>query len=94
MLSGKYGPVYLADKATSYIVTTLPDHDFLLPIESELKASLDKITKDMPIETVSQEKTKEALFNECSKKFADKLSPLEWFQNNDSDRIIVLASPV
>lgn len=53
-LSGKFGPVHLSDKVTSYIVTTLPEFDFILPIESDLKASLDKITKEMPIEAISQ----------------------------------------
>ncbi len=57
-LSGKYGSVYIADNVTSYIVTTLPDFDFLLPIESNLKAALDRITKDMPIEDVMQKEIK------------------------------------
>jgi len=33
----------------SYIVTTLPDFEFILPIESNLKATLDRFTKDKAI---------------------------------------------
>lgn len=34
---------------------------------------------------------KKTLFEECGKRFNKEESPLEWFVNNDCDKIIVLS---
>jgi hypothetical protein len=38
-----------------YIITTLPHNEFVLPIESKLKESIEKFTRNMFIEDIKSE---------------------------------------
>jgi hypothetical protein len=49
-LSTKYGPAELVDGHHFYMVTTLPQNEFILPIESKMKEFIEKYSKNRFIE--------------------------------------------
>jgi hypothetical protein len=56
------------------VITTLPQNQFQLPIESKMKEGIEKFTKNMFIEDIQSQ----PLHQQLLERFSQVLSPLEW----------------
>jgi hypothetical protein len=56
------------------VITTLPQNQFQLPIESKMKEGIEKFTKNMFIEDIQSQPLQQQLLE----RFSQVLSPLEW----------------
>lgn len=66
----------------TYVVTVIPDHDFLLPVESLVKRVMrHKIRSRKPIEEI---------YEYATELFVNRITPLEWYVRFGHQWVIVL----
>lgn len=64
-----------------YVITTLPQNSFQLPIESKMKEGIEKGTKNMFIEDIQSK----PLYLQLLERFSQVSSPLDWLQKYELD---------
>lgn len=84
-LSTRKGLVPVSDEALTFIMTIVPEREYVLPFESRLKAELERATKSFTLGEIQSE----ALRAELAAKFSGEESPLEWWRKHH-DMVIVL----